>query len=157
MTEPGRLEVPAVQGDPGPEAPHPPEAPAVASPSGRVSARNAEELRVIVSSVLTIGIAISAALLLLGFVAALLVGWGGSLLGRPEAGYSLNDFTHLARGLADLRAGAIGQLGLIALVLTPVARVAASVVLFAVERDRLYVVVTLIVLAVLLASLLLIR
>jgi uncharacterized membrane protein len=45
------------------------------------------------------------------------------------------------------------QLGLMLLILTPVARVAFSVVAFAAERDRMYVVMTLIVLAVLLYSL----
>jgi len=45
------------------------------------------------------------------------------------------------------------QLGLLLLIATPVARVAFSVVAFGVERDWLYVGVTLIVLAVLLYSL----
>jgi uncharacterized membrane protein len=45
------------------------------------------------------------------------------------------------------------QLGLLLLIATPVARVAFSVVAFVVQRDRIYVVVTLIVLAVLLFSL----
>jgi uncharacterized membrane protein len=46
------------------------------------------------------------------------------------------------------------QLGLLILILTPVARVAFSVVAFAAQRDRLYVVVTLIVLTVLFYNLL---
>ena len=46
------------------------------------------------------------------------------------------------------------QLGLLLLIATPIARVAFSVVGFAIERDRLYVAFTLIVLAVLLYSLL---
>jgi uncharacterized membrane protein len=45
------------------------------------------------------------------------------------------------------------QLGLLLLILTPIARVAFSVVAFAVERDRMYVIMTLIVLGVLLYSL----
>jgi uncharacterized membrane protein len=45
------------------------------------------------------------------------------------------------------------QLGLLLLVLTPVARVAFSVVAFALQRDVVYVVVTLIVLSILLYSL----
>lgn len=45
------------------------------------------------------------------------------------------------------------QLGLLLLLATPVARVAFSVVAFGLQRDRTYVVVTLIVLAVLLYSL----
>jgi uncharacterized membrane protein len=46
------------------------------------------------------------------------------------------------------------QAGLLILIATPVARVAASVLGFALERDLLYVAVTLIVLALLLLSLL---
>jgi len=44
------------------------------------------------------------------------------------------------------------QLGLLLLLATPVARVAFSIVAFALQRDRLYVVVTLIVMGVLLYS-----
>ena len=46
------------------------------------------------------------------------------------------------------------QLGLLLLILTPIARVVFSLVAFARQRDRLYVVVTTIVLGVLLYSLL---
>lgn len=46
------------------------------------------------------------------------------------------------------------QLGLLLLIATPIARVAFSVAGFAIERDRLYVAFTLIVLAILLYSLL---
>jgi uncharacterized membrane protein len=46
------------------------------------------------------------------------------------------------------------QLGLLLLIATPVARVAFAIVGFALERDRLYVVVSCIVLAVLIVSLL---
>jgi uncharacterized membrane protein len=48
---------------------------------------------------------------------------------------------------------AIVQLGLLLLILTPVARVLFSVFAFAFERDYMYVLITLIVLAVLLYSL----
>jgi len=46
------------------------------------------------------------------------------------------------------------QLGLLFLIATPIARVAFSIVGFALERDRMYVAFTLIVLAILLYSLL---
>jgi uncharacterized membrane protein len=46
------------------------------------------------------------------------------------------------------------QLGLLFLIATPIARVALSIVGFAIERDRLYVAFTVIVLAILLYSLL---
>ena len=54
--------------------------------------------------------------------------------------------------LLALRPQAIIALGLLLLIATPVLRVAVSVVTFALERDRKYVVITLIVLAILLFS-----
>jgi uncharacterized membrane protein len=50
------------------------------------------------------------------------------------------------------RGQAIVMLGLLMLIATPVARVALSIIAFAVERDRLYVVITSIVLLLLLIS-----
>jgi len=57
------------------------------------------------------------------------------------------------RDALTLRGRGIIQLGLLLLIATPVARVAFSVAAFALQRDRLYVVVTLVVLAILLYSL----
>ena len=59
----------------------------------------------------------------------------------------------IVRDAFGLSGRGIIQLGLLLLIATPVARVVFSVVAFAVERDRLYVVVTLVVLAILLYSL----
>jgi uncharacterized membrane protein len=50
------------------------------------------------------------------------------------------------------RARGIIQLGLLLLIATPVTRVVLSVGMFALQRDRRYVVITLVVLAVLLYS-----
>jgi uncharacterized membrane protein len=58
------------------------------------------------------------------------------------------------RSVINFRGRGIIQLGLLLLIATPIVRVAFSVVGFAIERDRLYVAFTLIVLAVLLYSLL---
>jgi uncharacterized membrane protein len=52
-----------------------------------------------------------------------------------------------------LRSRGLIQLGLLLLIATPVARVAFSIFAFAVQRDRIYIVITLIVLAVLTYSL----
>jgi len=56
----------------------------------------------------------------------------------------------IVRGAIALRARSIIQLGLLLLVATPILRVAFSLVGFALERDRAYVLITSIVLAVLL-------
>ena len=67
------------------------------------------------------------------------------------------DFSNLQMRLASLEPLAISQLGLLVLLATPVARVAASVVGFALEGDRLYTAITLAVLAILLASIFVLR
>ena len=59
----------------------------------------------------------------------------------------------IVRGALSLHAGAIIQLGLVLLIATPVARVAMSLVAFILQRDRVYVVVTSIVLTLLIFSL----
>jgi uncharacterized membrane protein len=59
----------------------------------------------------------------------------------------------IVAGAHALRARSIIQLGLLLLIATPIARVAFSLVAFALERDRTYVVITAIVLTILLYSL----
>ena len=113
--------------------------------------------RLIVSYVLLVGVLTSAALIATGFVLALAVGWQTSLVGATPPGGGTADFGAIGRGLAALTPTAIVQLGLAVLVLTPVVRVATSLVAFALERDRLYVSITLAVFAVLVASIFLIR
>lgn len=65
----------------------------------------------------------------------------------------LRTLSGIMKEASTLRGGGIIQLGLLFLIATPVARVAFSAAAFAIQRDRLYVVVTLIVLAILLYSL----
>ena len=71
--------------------------------------------------------------------------------GEPPEFRSLSGILHSAFGL---HGRGIIQLGLVVLILTPVARVAFSIWGFAAERDRMYVIFTSIVLVILLYSLL---
>lgn len=119
-------------------------------------AADGEQLRLVVARVLTIGILLSAVLVLAGFVASLAVGWNGSLAGAARGG-DPTDVGAMLDGLRALRPQAIAQLGLLTLILTPMTRVAASLVLFALERDRTYVVISAVVLTILLAGLFVIR
>jgi uncharacterized membrane protein len=59
----------------------------------------------------------------------------------------------IVMGMVHLRARSIIQVGILLLIATPIARVAFSLVGFALEPDRKYVVITAIVLTVLLYSL----
>jgi uncharacterized membrane protein len=65
----------------------------------------------------------------------------------------LRDVRGIIRDTLKLRGRGIIQLGLLLLIATPVARVALSIFGFAKERDRMYVVFTLIVFSILLYSL----
>ena len=71
-------------------------------------------------------------------------------MGEPT---DLRTVSGIVEDALSFRGRGLIQLGLLLLIATPIARVAFSVVAFAVRRDRLYVVVTLIVLAVLMYSL----
>lgn len=81
-----------------------------------------DRFRLVVSWVLTIGVTLSAGLIALGFAGSFIVGWRGSLLGDPHLDTPITDFGGLLAGLSALRPQAIGQLGLIVLVATPVMR-----------------------------------
>ena len=117
-----------------------------------------QRFRLMVSLVLAVGVGVSATLIGAGFVAALAIGWQGSLVGAATTAYApTTDFGGLISRLGILEPLAIVQLGLLALLATPVVRVAASVVAFASEGDRLYTAITAIVLAILLASIFLLR
>lgn len=61
--------------------------------------------------------------------------------------------SQIVEGALTLRARSIIQLGILLLIATPIARVALSLLGFLLERDRTYVVVTALVLAILLFSL----
>ena len=71
--------------------------------------------------------------------------------GEPSEYRTISGVIH---SIMNGRGRGVIQLGLLLLIATPIARVAFSVVGFALERDRMYVVFTLIVLAILLYSLL---
>ncbi len=102
----------------------------------------------------------SALLIAAGFATSFLVGWQGSLAGIAAPSGPLPDptsFGGLPERLVRLEPLALSQLGLLVLLATPVMRVASSVVGFALEGDRLYTGLTIVVLAVLLVSIFFIR
>ena len=118
---------------------------------------NPERFRALVSGVLIIGVVTSAVLMTVGFATSLVVGWDGSMRGLPSTTLASTDFSAVMNGLLELRPMAIAQAGLLVLVATPVVRVIASIVGFALEGDRLYSAITLAVLAILLVSLFALR
>jgi uncharacterized membrane protein len=109
----------------------------------------------IIGTLLRAGVILSASVVFIGGI-LFLIRYGstrphyGVFQGEPDDLRSLFGIIHSATAL---HGRGIIQLGLLVLIATPVARVVFSVVAFALERDRLYVVVTLIVLGVLTFSL----
>ncbi len=78
---------------------------------------------------------------------------------RPALGTLTSASAHFPSSIADVVAGlrvlrgqSIVMAGLLLLIATPVARVALSVVVFVVERDRLYIIITTTVLIILLTA-----
>ncbi len=114
-----------------------------------------ERLESVVSFVLRLGVNLAAAIVLVGAV-VFLYRHGQELpnyavfRGEPT---DLRTIGGILGDAAALRGRGLIQLGLLVLVATPVARVVISLVVFAVQRDRIYVAVTLVVLALLLLSL----
>jgi len=113
-------------------------------------------MELILGNLLRSGVLLSAAVVL----------WGGCIYlsrhGHEKASYRVfvgepSEFCTIPgviHSVLNGRGRGLIQLGLLLLIATPIARVAFSMVGFALERDRMYVVFTLIVLAVLLYSLL---
>ena len=103
----------------------------------------------IIGWILRGGVILSATVILIGMLLMLL--HPGGLFA-----YGLGTFPHTLDqvwlGLLTLRPQAVVALGLLLLIATPVITVTTSAVAFAIEHDRRYVVITLIVLAILLTS-----
>jgi uncharacterized membrane protein len=72
-------------------------------------------------------------------------------LTSPGAAFP-SSFAEVKAGLHAARGQAVIAVGLLVLILTPILRVALSIVLFALEHDRAFVVITLAVLTILLGS-----
>jgi uncharacterized membrane protein len=107
----------------------------------------------IIGWILRGGVITSAIIILIGFVLLLMY-----IGGQPGFVMSIGTFPHslsqVWSGLKVLQPQAIIATGLLLLIATPVITVTTSLVAFAIERDRRFVVITSVVLAILLASML---
>ena len=114
-----------------------------------------ERIENIIGNLLRAGVILAAAVVLAGGI-FYVAKYGhtqpqyGVFHGEPS---DLRSVSQIFEQAISLHGRGLIQLGLLILIATPVVRVAFSVAAFAVERDWLYVIVTLIVLAVLLYSL----
>jgi len=113
------------------------------------------EIEQVIGRLLQFGVLLAAAVTLLGGVMLLLHHGSTAVrysIFQGEPAY-LRSLTAIVRAAFAGDAMAVVQLGLLLLIATPVARVAFTLVAFALQRDRLYVLVTTIVLALLLYGL----
>jgi uncharacterized membrane protein len=113
------------------------------------------QIELMVSVLLRAGVLISAAVVIVGGMLFLLRHGKETInvsrfVGQPSIDRRIPE---ILEGALSGRARSIIQLGILLLILTPVARVVLSVIGFAAEKDSTYVTITLIVLAVLLYSL----
>jgi uncharacterized membrane protein len=112
-------------------------------------------IEIMLGNLLRFGVLLAAMVVLLG-AAIYLAGYAGQpanfSIFRGEAA-ALRSLPAIFVGAIQMHGQSIIQLGLLLLIATPVARVVFSAIGFAIERDYLYVGLTLFVLAVLLYSL----
>lgn len=109
----------------------------------------------VVGNLLRFGVLLAAAVAGIGGVVMLVQHGGqpadyGTFTGE---GAGFTTLGGIVRGVLARDARAVVQLGLVLLIATPIARVAFSLVAFRLQGDRLYMVITSIVLAVLVFSL----
>jgi len=106
-----------------------------------------QDVELAVSRWLRIGVIISAGVIILGLIVLFIQ--GGS--GYPGDTYP-HSLPEIFRGLIEFKPYAVITVGLMLLILTPVLRVAISIWVFVREGDKLYVIITSIVLAILIVS-----
>ncbi len=113
-----------------------------------------ERMELIIGNLLRAGVLIAAAVVFVGAV-MFLVRHGGDtpsyqvFAGEPA---HLRAIAPVVRDAFAFHSRGLMQLGLLLLIATPVARVAFSIGAFALQRDFMYIIITCIVLAVLLYS-----
>ncbi|MGA2907387.1 MAG: DUF1634 domain-containing protein [Terracidiphilus sp.] len=112
-------------------------------------------LETIIGRLLQTGVLLAAATVFAGGVLYLIQSPSGHVDYRTFAssGPALNSLSGIVLSAAHLQSLGLIQLGLLLLIATPVARVAMAVAGFALERDRLYTIVSVIVLLILAFSL----
>jgi uncharacterized membrane protein len=112
-------------------------------------------LAIIIGQLLRAGVLLAAATVLAGGVLYLAVHYADPARYHNfvAGGPNITSASGIARAAVHGDSVAIVQIGLLLLILTPIARVAVAVVGFLLERDRLYTAVSLIVLVILVFSL----
>ncbi len=113
------------------------------------------EMEVWISRGLLFGVILAALIILAGLALFLVSGPGGgeSLKTLVDQQKGVANLWSILRGIGRGDGKSLIQLGLFVLILTPISRVAMSVFFFLRERDRIFVVITSVVLLILLGGL----
>jgi uncharacterized membrane protein len=114
-----------------------------------------QQVEIIIGNLLRIAVLISALFVFIGGILYLIHYAGTHPDGRVFTGepLDLRTLPGILRDAIALHSRGIIQLGILLLIATPVARVIFAIFAFLLQRDRIYVVVSLIVLTVLIYSL----
>ena len=115
-----------------------------------------QQVEITISALLRVGVTLAGAIVIVGGILYLIhnghdIPEDHIFRGEPA---DLRQVPGVLNDVLALRGRGIIQLGILLLILTPVARVAFSVFAFWQQRDRLYIIVTLIVLVILIHGLL---
>ncbi|MFT4221976.1 DUF1634 domain-containing protein [Dysgonomonas sp.] len=122
------------------------------------------DMELFIGKLLRCGVMLACGITLFGGIIYLIQNHGGSMEhykptpdGQtfPGVEHYLRELSTIIPRILDFDGAAIIQLGVCVLIATPVFRVAFSVIGFLIEKDYMYVVITLIVLAIILANMLL--
>lgn len=122
------------------------------------------DMELLIGKLLRYGVMLACAITLIGGVVYLFQNHGISMErykptpdGAPFPGvdYYLRELSTIFPRILSFDGAAIIQFGVCVLIATPILRVAFSVVAFLIEKDYLYVTITLIVLAIIIANMLL--
>lgn len=113
-----------------------------------------KDMQVIIGWILRGGVIISMLIVFIGGV-IFLYNHGHSTPNYHEfkkVPYFIHNMPGILNGVLNRRGQAIIQLGILLLIITPIMRVAFSVIGFVIEKDYLYTVITIIVLLIILVS-----
>jgi uncharacterized membrane protein len=122
------------------------------------------DMELLIGKLLRYGVILSCTITLLGGIVYLIRNHGLSIAHYkpvpddqpfPGTDYYLRELTTIIPGVLTFDGAAIIQLGVCVLIATPVLRVALSVIGFLIEKDYMYVVITLIVLFIIISNMLL--
>ncbi len=116
----------------------------------RADNKELQGVEMIISKALRAGVVVSGTVIFIGLLIFLLSGNSG----YPESVYPSKP-SEIIRGLLELKSYAVIMTGIMILIATPVFRVGVSIIVFAVEKDYLYVKITTVVFLILIVSMVL--